>query len=192
MTGKASSVIMITDAPTMPVVAARIVPSRVTEMARPPGRRRSRTCRQNSKSVAMPLRSSIVPMKMNIGRVSSGYHFISFIAAENGMKVTLLGPGGIGKTRLAQVASEEVRLRDERVVVFITGEGLKTLDAGGITVVVARSGEVETPAPRTIRLELIGNDHPGIVRDISRANSRRRHSSRTYGPSGGMPIVWGS
>ncbi len=24
-------------------------------------------------------------MKMNIGRVSSGYHFISFIAAENGM-----------------------------------------------------------------------------------------------------------
>ena len=51
----------------MPVVAAIIVPIRVTASARPPGTRRIRTCRQCSRSLATPLRSSMVPMKMNMG-----------------------------------------------------------------------------------------------------------------------------
>jgi len=46
---------------------------------------------------------------------------------------------------------------------------LRELDAGGLSVVVARSGEGTTEAQRTVGLELIGHDHPGIVRDISRA-----------------------
>ena len=44
---------------------------------------------------------------------------------------------------------------------------LETLSAGGLKVVVERSGEGEA-AFRPFRLELLGNDHPGIIRDISR------------------------
>jgi glycine cleavage system regulatory protein len=45
---------------------------------------------------------------------------------------------------------------------------LQTLEAAGLTVVVKRSGEHAGGAARTIRLELVGNDRPGIVRDIAR------------------------
>jgi glycine cleavage system regulatory protein len=45
---------------------------------------------------------------------------------------------------------------------------LMTLDAGGLKVVVAPSGDSRASASRTLRLELVGNDHPGIIRDISR------------------------
>src|SRR5688572_21047012 len=45
---------------------------------------------------------------------------------------------------------------------------LRSLDAGGLTVVVERSAHVEAGPSRTVRLEVVGNDHPGIVRDISR------------------------
>jgi glycine cleavage system regulatory protein len=49
---------------------------------------------------------------------------------------------------------------------------LRQLDAGGLSVLVTRSADVAPPDHRPIRLELIGNDHPGIVRDISRALAR--------------------
>src|SRR5262249_49194669 len=45
---------------------------------------------------------------------------------------------------------------------------LTTLDAGGLTVVVERTGEPAKTPSRALRLELIGNDRPGIIRDISR------------------------
>ena len=67
MVGSASSVIITTEAPMMPVVAAMIVPITVTERARPPGTRRSMTCRICSRSAATRERSSIVPMKMKQG-----------------------------------------------------------------------------------------------------------------------------
>jgi glycine cleavage system regulatory protein len=38
----------------------------------------------------------------------------------------------------------------------------------GLTVVVERSGERHEPGLRTIRLELLGHDQPGIIRNISR------------------------
>lgn len=38
----------------------------------------------------------------------------------------------------------------------------------GLTIVVERSGDRPEGALRTLRLELVGNDHPGIVRDIAR------------------------
>jgi hypothetical protein len=71
MVGSAIKVSITTEAPTMPVVAAMIVPMSVTDIARPPGMRRVSTCRQWSRSLAMPLRSSMVPMKMNIGTATS-------------------------------------------------------------------------------------------------------------------------
>ena len=45
--------------------------------------------------------------------------------------------------------------------------GLRAL-SDGLTVVVESSGEAPTETFRTIRLELVGNDHPGIIRDIAK------------------------
>jgi glycine cleavage system regulatory protein len=50
---------------------------------------------------------------------------------------------------------------------------LTALNTDGLTVVVTRTAE-SAPAPlRTLRLELVGNDRPGIVRDISRVLARQ-------------------
>ena len=45
---------------------------------------------------------------------------------------------------------------------------LRTLTAQGLTVVVEGSTDRAAAAFRTIHLEVIGNDHPGIVHDIAR------------------------
>ena len=45
---------------------------------------------------------------------------------------------------------------------------LRAMTSDGLTVVVESSGAVAAVATRTVRLELVGNDHPGIIRDISR------------------------
>lgn len=50
---------------------------------------------------------------------------------------------------------------------------LRTLQAGGLTVVAEPSGESPGEA-RTIRLELLGNDHPGIIRDIARVLAQQQ------------------
>ena len=55
----------------MPVVAAMMVPIRVTDSARPPGTRRNRICSVFRRSRATPDFSSIVPMKMNMGIATS-------------------------------------------------------------------------------------------------------------------------
>lgn len=46
--------------------------------------------------------------------------------------------------------------------------GLRSMSSDGLTVVVERSGPPLVDTVRTVRLELVGNDHPGIIRDISR------------------------
>src|SRR5262252_2600304 len=45
---------------------------------------------------------------------------------------------------------------------------LEGLEAHGLKVIVERSGADDQPAFRTVVLEIIGNDRPGIVRDIAR------------------------
>jgi glycine cleavage system regulatory protein len=45
---------------------------------------------------------------------------------------------------------------------------LRALTRDGLTVVVESSGEAPAEMFRTVRLELVGNDHPGIIRDISK------------------------
>lgn len=71
---------------------------------------------------------------------------------------------------------------------------LRTLTAGGLTVVVERSGDGGAPAARTMRLEVVGNDHPGIVRDISRAlaqhhvNIEELETDITGAPMSGDPL----
>ena len=46
--------------------------------------------------------------------------------------------------------------------------GLRALSSDGLTIVVESSAETSPEAFRTVRLDLVGNDHPGIVRDISK------------------------
>jgi glycine cleavage system regulatory protein len=51
---------------------------------------------------------------------------------------------------------------------------LQALGAGSLTVVVEPTGEIKSAELRTLRLELLGNDHPGIIRDISRVLARHQ------------------
>ena len=62
---------MVTEAPMIPVIAARMVPMMVTASANAPGTRLRITCTQYNRSLAMPLRSIITPMKMNAGTATS-------------------------------------------------------------------------------------------------------------------------
>lgn len=45
---------------------------------------------------------------------------------------------------------------------------LTALGSDGLTIVVERSGDAPAGAVRMARLDLLGNDHPGIVLDIAR------------------------
>lgn len=51
---------------------------------------------------------------------------------------------------------------------------LTSAAVGDLTVVVERSGAVPDTGARMVRLELVGHDHPGIIRDISRALAQDR------------------
>ena len=50
---------------------------------------------------------------------------------------------------------------------------LRDLEATGLRVAVERSSGAETPGRRkTVKLELVGNERPGIVRDVTQALTR--------------------
>jgi glycine cleavage system regulatory protein len=51
---------------------------------------------------------------------------------------------------------------------------LRRLEAHGLRVIAESSAEAESLPFRTFGLELVGSDHPGIVRDISRALAQHR------------------
>jgi glycine cleavage system regulatory protein len=46
--------------------------------------------------------------------------------------------------------------------------GLRALTSDGLTIVVESSAETTADTFRTVRFELVGNDHPGIIRDIAK------------------------
>jgi glycine cleavage system regulatory protein len=50
---------------------------------------------------------------------------------------------------------------------------LRTIAGGELTVVVERSPDVDVRGFRELTLELVGNDRPGIVRDISHVLAHR-------------------
>ena len=51
---------------------------------------------------------------------------------------------------------------------------LRSLEDDGLTVVVAEAGDVLEDTRLTLDLELVGQDHPGIIRDISRVLAHHR------------------
>jgi glycine cleavage system regulatory protein len=68
---------------------------------------------------------------------------------------------------LLRVTVEETRAES-------LADALRSLSAEGLDVMVAASIELEVREFRPMALELLGQDRPGIVRDISRALSARR------------------
>ena len=81
------------------------------------------------------------------------------------------------ESRMARLAGKfagllRVSVDAERAEALATS--LTTLDAGGLTVVIERSADAEPSAFRTCGLDLVGNDHPGIIRDISRVLAQHR------------------
>ena len=71
---------------------------------------------------------------------------------------------------------------------------LSGLETGGLKVVVERSTDVHAGESRPIHLEVVGNDRPGIVRDISRVlaqyqvNIEEFESAVTGAPMSGEPL----
>lgn len=71
--------------------------------------------------------------------------------------------------------------------------GLNELEASGLHVAWA-AGTEETQPRRAVRLELVGTDHSGIVRDVSRALARRGvnveelNTERTSAPMSGQAL----
>ncbi len=71
---------------------------------------------------------------------------------------------------------------------------LRALEAGGLTVVVEQTGAAPAGAARSLRLELVGNDRPGIVRDISRVlayhgvNIEELDTGIVHAPMTGEPL----
>lgn len=51
---------------------------------------------------------------------------------------------------------------------------LRALEGEGLTVVVAHTGAASVEAFVPLRLDLVGQDHPGIIRDISRVLAEHR------------------
>ena len=75
------------------------------------------------------------------------------------------------ESRMARLAGKfagllRVSVDDERAADL--AQALSAIQ-GGLTVVVEPSDEPAAASGRALRLELVGNDRPGIVRDISRA-----------------------
>src|SRR4029450_10654836 len=70
--------------------------------------------------------------------------------------------------RLARKVAGILRLNGPAADGGAPASGVGALTSDGLTVVVESSGETPAERFRTVRLELVGNDHPGIIRDISK------------------------
>jgi glycine cleavage system regulatory protein len=75
------------------------------------------------------------------------------------------------ESRMARLAGKFagiLRISVEAAHADALAAGLRALTSEGLTVVVESSGETPAETFHTVRLELVGNDHPGIIRDISK------------------------
>ena len=77
-------------------------------------------------------------------------------------------------SRMARLAGQfagilEVRVPERQTAALF--KALHGLEARGLRVVVedAGTGETEAAEPRTLHLDLVGQDRPGIIRDVSSA-----------------------
>ena len=86
-------------------------------------------------------------------------------------EVVLAAQANWEESRMARLAGKFAGILRISVAAANAGSlasGLRALNHDGLTVVVESSGEAPAETFRTVRLELVGNDHPGIIRDIAR------------------------
>ena len=62
---------------------------------------------------------------------------------------------------------------------------LEALDAQGLQVTLERTAEPAEPESQLLHLELLGDDHPGIVAEISARSPRSTSASRSSAPTYG-------
>jgi glycine cleavage system regulatory protein len=76
------------------------------------------------------------------------------------------------ESRMARLAGQFagiVRIECPATAVDALLRELRTPGIAGLTVQAAREAAVEMPARRTLTVEVVGNDRPGIVRELSAA-----------------------
>ena len=86
-------------------------------------------------------------------------------------EVVLAAGANWEESRMARLAGKFagiLRISVEAANAEDLASGLRALTSDGLTVVVESSAEAPAETFRTVRLELVGNDHPGIIRDISK------------------------
>jgi glycine cleavage system regulatory protein len=95
----------------------------------------------------------------------------------NAISAKVAASGGAWlESRLAHLAGEFagivlVKIPESNIAGLTAA--LRDLEAAGLRVVVERSSGAESPGNRkTVKLELVGNERPGIVRDVTRALSQ--------------------
>src|SRR5262245_4103975 len=85
--------------------------------------------------------------------------------------VVLLAGANWEESRMARLAGKFagiLRISAAPASADALASALRALTNDGLTIVVEPSGEAPAGTFRTVRLELVGNDHPGIIRDISK------------------------
>ena len=86
-------------------------------------------------------------------------------------EVVLAAGANWEESRMARLAGKFagiLRISVEAANADRLASGLRALTSDGLTIVVESSAEALAETFRTDRLELVGNDHPGIIRDISK------------------------
>ena len=86
-------------------------------------------------------------------------------------EVVLAAGANWEESRMARLAGKFagiLRISVEVANADALASGLRALTSDGLTVVVESSDAGPPDTFRTVRLELVGNDHPGIIRDISK------------------------
>lgn len=101
------------------------------------------------------------------------------------------------ESRMAHLAGKFAGLLRVEVPDGRSGElarALESLADGGLRVTVEPSEPDETPPTRLLKLSLVGQDRPGIVREISRVlasqsvNVEELETSCTSAPDAGLPL----
>jgi glycine cleavage system regulatory protein len=80
------------------------------------------------------------------------------------------------ESRMANLAGQFagiVRLEVPQARADALVAALRDLESSGLRVTIARGAGTPAPARRRLQLELVGQDRPGIVRDISRELAQR-------------------
>ena len=86
-------------------------------------------------------------------------------------EVVTAGGGNWTETHMASLSGQFAGILDVAVPTAKADAliaSLKTLEAQGLKLIIERAGAVEMPAGKSMSLDLVGADRPGIVRDLSR------------------------